>query len=138
MNTIDDPLANYWGVALTYAEWTPCSAGIFCVPWVEEVPYRNCADPCALGPGWGHYAWSNITLNRATMAGLSNDMKHKVAAHEFGHSLGLWHTSCTAVMQQGTVRWTGPTGYDEHELRRLYPSARANPPAICSVTVAQF
>jgi hypothetical protein len=136
-NTVNDSSVGYWGVARTYALFTQCAFGI-CVPAVLEVPYRNCANPCSMGAGWGNYVLSYATLNRATMGGLSSDMKQKVAAHELGHSLGLHHTSCIAVMQQGTVSWNGPTVHDEHEIKRLYPSALANPNVVCNMVLIPF
>ena len=115
ISTYTDQNSGNWGVTAVYN-----SGGL--------VNYQSCTTPCSVSGGT--YTYTTITLNTATFPSLSTFMQQKVATHELGHSTGLNHTSCTAIMQQGTVSWNTPQPHDTYDENLLYPGS-FNPPSSC-------
>lgn len=72
------------------------------------------------------YASANLIIVRYTCDKLDTTDTIKTITHEFGHTLGLAHTSDTSIdsiMDSSDVfktRIEGPTKYDKKELRGLY------------------
>lgn len=129
-NTTFDSAGGYWGVAHIYADKETCVI-FFCWTSREEIPYQSCTSPCSLGSGWSDYRSATATMNRATLDAESAFIKQKVAVHELGHTFGLGHTSCTAVMRQGSVSWNTPQTHDNYDVNVRYPSASWSSPYGC-------
>ncbi|GED73045.1 hypothetical protein BRE01_67470 [Brevibacillus reuszeri] len=74
----------------------------------------------------GPYASADLIIVRYTCDPLDTTDTIKTITHEFGHTLGLAHTSDTSIdsiMDKSDVfkvRIEGPTRYDRNELRALY------------------
>lgn len=78
----------------------------------------------------GTYTYGDLYIVNGNCKNLSSHDKEMVITHEFGHLLGLAHTedgvfsAVNSIMDEGDVfdnEINGPTGYDEEELRDLYP-----------------
>lgn len=104
---------DYYTVSSQYEEWWgithhhPCEGG---------------------GPGcW--YSWVNIELNSDNyQLGTESDFtRQKVAAHEFGHALGLahpcdfWCAGVTSLMRQGSLSYNTPQQHDIDDTNAIYP-----------------
>ena len=80
--------------------------------------------PCA-GSGCS-YRWADLYLNSRTLGSESSFIRQKVAAHEFGHGLGLAHAcgDCswyTSIMKQGYLSYNTPQSHDINDTNGLYP-----------------
>lgn len=120
-NTVWDGSGGYWGITHIYADERTC---IWFICWSSrnEIPYKSYNSPGSLGSGWSDYRSAFYSLNRATLNSESQFIKQKVAAHEMGHTFGLGHTSCRAIMRQGYVSWNTPQPNDNYDIDWLYPS----------------
>ncbi len=77
--------------------------------------------PCS-GVGCS-YRWSDLYLNSRTLATESDFTRQKVAAHEFGHGLGLAHTTdswYTSIMKQGYLSYNTPQSHDINDINAIY------------------
>jgi hypothetical protein len=77
--------------------------------------------PCA---GWGcTYSGADIFLNTRTLGSQSNFARQLVAAHEFGHGIGLDHSSffAASVMRQGQMSYATPQNHDIVNTNEIYP-----------------
>jgi hypothetical protein len=123
LNTFSDATQGYWGVTAIYAWYTPCQFW-FCFPILLQTTAGAYPNVTSLGQGWSNYTFSTISFNRATMDGLSDFMKLKVATHELGHAQGLGHAynpNCTSIMQQGVLTINTPQAHDHYDFDLLYP-----------------
>lgn len=69
------------------------------------------------------YLWSNLFMNVNTLQSESSFTRTKVATHEFGHALGLAHTTdwwYTAIMKQGRLGYNTPQNHDVDDINNLY------------------
>lgn len=70
------------------------------------------------------YTWADLYLNSRTLASQSTFTRQKVAAHEFGHGIGLDHTSdwwYTSIMKQGLLSYNLPQSHDINDTNAIYP-----------------
>jgi hypothetical protein len=79
--------------------------------------------PC---PGSGcSYRYADLYLNSRTLASQSDFIRQKVAAHEFGHGIGLAHTprdvTYRSIMKQGSLSYNTPQSHDINDTNALYP-----------------
>jgi hypothetical protein len=79
--------------------------------------------PCS---GWGCiYRWADLYLNSRTLNVESSLIRQKVAAHEFGHGIGLAHAPTWAfyrsIMKQGRLSYNLPQSHDINDTNELYP-----------------
>jgi hypothetical protein len=81
--------------------------------------------PC-VGSGCS-YDWVDLYLNSRTLASQSPFLRQKVAAHEFGHALGLAHVPPSAtynsIMKQGSLSYNTPRPHDVNDTNALYPGS---------------
>ena len=94
--------------------------------WYGHVDHYPC-----LGSGCS-YSFANLYLNSRTLAGRSSFDKQQVAAHEFGHGIGLAHpeeydppdTLILSIMHQYIVdddyNYNTPQSYDVAETNGIY------------------
>jgi PKD repeat protein len=63
-------------------------------------------------------------------SGISSALLSEIVAHEFGHTLGLGHSSDSTALMYGTVTGLGPNLRSDDQLaaRWLYPSGSGGPP----------
>jgi hypothetical protein len=77
--------------------------------------------PCS---GWGCiYKWADLYLNTRTLDSETGFTRQKVAAHEFGHGIGLAHTTdwwYTSIMKQGQLSYNAPQTHDVNDTNNLY------------------
>jgi hypothetical protein len=70
--------------------------------------------PCA--GGGCSYWYADLYLNSRTLASQSDFIRQKVAAHEFGHGIGLAHApgsaSFRSIMKQGSLSYNTPQTHD--------------------------
>jgi Matrixin len=70
------------------------------------------------------YVWVDIFLNSRTLASQTNFTRQKVAAHEFGHALGLAHVVppeiTPSIMRQGHLPYNTPRAHDKEDRDALY------------------
>ncbi len=79
-------------------------------------------NPCA-GSGCV-YGWATLYLNSRTLASESDFTRQKVATHEFGHGLGLAHTTdwwYSSILKQGYLSYNTPQQHDIDDTNALYP-----------------
>jgi hypothetical protein len=70
------------------------------------------------------YTWADLQLNTNTLGSESNFIRQKVAAHEFGHGIGLAHVvggTVNSIMRQGTLTYNLPQTHDINNTNTLYP-----------------
>src|SRR5918997_6364567 len=78
-------------------------------------------NPCS-GSGCT-YRWSTLYLNSRTLAGESDFTRQKVAAHEFGHGVGLAHNTdswYSSIMKQGYLSYNTPQQHDINDINAIY------------------
>ena len=74
------------------------------------------------------YGHAQIDLDIPSLNSVSDNQKRKVAGHEAGHALGLWHppSGSTSMMNQGLISGgtpMTPTAYDVANTQTLYPNS---------------
>lgn len=78
--------------------------------------------PCA-GSGCT-YSYATLQLNTNTLGSETDFIRQKVAAHEFGHGVGLGHTTdgtYNSIMRQGYLSYNTPQTHDINDFNTLYP-----------------
>ncbi|QFZ23328.1 matrixin family metalloprotease [Saccharothrix syringae] len=70
------------------------------------------------------YRWADLQLNTNTLGSETDFIRQKVAAHEFGHGLGLAHATdgtYNSIMRQGYLSYNTPQTHDIDDINSLYP-----------------
>lgn len=79
--------------------------------------------PCNFGAGCT-FQWADLQLNTNTLPAGDTFTQQKVAAHEFGHGVGLAHppeTGFNSIMRQGFLPYNTPQTHDINDVNALYP-----------------
>ena len=88
-----------------------------------------------MGACYDHAAidMDTVSLNNEGPDSIADPVRRKVAGHEAGHALGLFHppNGVTSMMNQGYPSASTPmsaSAYDEANVRMIYPNALEDTP----------